>query len=98
MRHERIEQTPSRLFFRDIEAYLLYFLAPILTFKVSCHFALPIQTIHACFAVFNWEIVNSVILLTRMSKGIIPCLSSTAVVGHERDKMAAKGAISSGPI
>ena len=36
----------------------LPFLAPILTFKVSCHFALSLQTVHRCFAVLNWEMAN----------------------------------------
>ena len=32
---------------------LLYFLAPSLTFKVSCYFALSFQTLHRCFAVLK---------------------------------------------
>ena len=41
-----------------IMRHLLQFLALILTFKVFCHFALSLQTIHRCFAVLNWEMAN----------------------------------------
>ena len=43
----------------EIMRHLLYFLAPILTLKVSCHFALlSLQAIHKYFAVLNFEMAN----------------------------------------
>ena len=37
----------NNLFLGNNEASSIYFLAPILTFEVSCHFVLSLQTIHA---------------------------------------------------
>ena len=43
--------------------HLLYFLAPSLAFKVSCHFALSLQTNRRFFAFLNWEMADGVFTL-----------------------------------
>ena len=64
---ERIVQTTSRPFLNEIMRHFLYFRAPVLTFKVSRHFALSIDALP--FSVGKW-LITGLLFIEHVDDGV----------------------------